>query len=86
MDGQGRGNSGVYFQKSYEIQVLDSYNNVTYSNGQAASVYKQSVPLVNASKPPGEWQSYDIIFNEPHYDKKGNRLKKDLLLYFTMEF
>ena len=67
-NGQGRGNSGVYFQKSYEIQVLDSYNNVTYSNGQAASVYKQSVPLVNASKPPGEWQSYDIIFNEPHYD------------------
>ena len=81
-NGQGRGNSGVYFQKSYEIQVLDSYNNVTYSNGQAASVYKQSVPLVNASKPPGEWQSYDIIFNEPHYDKKGNRLKKGSFTVF----
>ena len=81
-NGQGRGNSGVYFQKSYEIQVLDSYNNVTYSNGQAASVYKQSVPLVNASKPPGEWQTYDIIFNEPHYDKKGNRLKKGSFTVF----
>lgn len=80
--GQGRGNSGVYFQKSYEIQVLDSYNNVTYSNGQAASVYKQSIPLVNASKPPGEWQTYDIIFNEPKYDKKGNRLKKGSFTVF----
>ncbi|MGB2136236.1 MAG: 3-keto-disaccharide hydrolase, partial [Flavobacteriaceae bacterium] len=50
--GQGRGNSGVYFQKTYEIQVLDSYNNITYSNGQAASIYKQSIPLVNASRPP----------------------------------
>ena len=55
--GQGRGNSGVYFQKTYEIQVLDSYNNRTYSNGQAASIYKQSIPLVNASRPPGEWQT-----------------------------
>ena len=81
-EGQGRGNSGVYFQKSYEVQVLDSYNNITYSNGQAGSVYKQSVPLVNASKPPGEWQTYDIIFNEPHFDKKGNRLKKGSFTVF----
>ena len=80
--GQGRGNSGVYFQKSYEIQVLDSYNNITYSNGQAASVYKQSIPLVNASRPPGVWQSYDIIFNEPIYDQQGNRLKKGSLTVF----
>ena len=81
-NGQGRGNSGVFFQKVYEVQVLDSYNNVTYSNGQAASVYKQSIPLVNASRPPGVWQSYDIIFNEPIYDQQGNRLKKGSLTVF----
>ena len=80
--GQGRGNSGVFFQKVYEVQVLDSYNNPTYSNGQAASIYKQSIPLVNASRPPGEWQTYDIIFNEPEYDEKGNRLKKGSLTVF----
>ncbi|GIS21950.1 MAG: hypothetical protein CM15mP122_4560 [Bacteroidota bacterium] len=65
-EGQLRGNSGIYLQRRYEVQVLDSYNNRTYSNGQAASIYKQSMPLVNASRAPGEWQSYDIIFNEPH--------------------
>ena len=81
-DGQGRGNSGVYFQKVYEVQVLDSYNNRTYSNGQAASIYKQSIPLVNATRPPGEWQSYDIIFNEPQYDQKGNRIKKGSFTVF----
>ena len=80
--GQGRGNSGVYFQKTYEVQILDSYNNITYSNGQAASIYKQSIPLVNASRPPGVWQSYDIIFNEPIYDQQGNRLKKGSLTVF----
>ena len=80
--GQGRGNSGVYFQKTYEIQVLDSYNNITYSNGQAASIYKQSIPLVNASRPPGEWQTYDIIFNEPQYDAIGKRLKKGSFTVF----
>jgi len=80
--GQDRGNSGVYFQKTYEVQVLDSYNNITYSNGQAASIYKQSIPLVNASRPPGVWQSYDIIFNEPIYDQQGNRLKKGSLTVF----
>ena len=61
---------------------MDSYNNITYSNGQAASIYKQSLPLVNASRPPGEWQTYDIIFNEPEYDEKGNRLKKGTLTVF----
>ena len=80
--GQGRGNSGVYFQKTYEIQVLDSYNNITYSNGQAASIYKQSIPLVNASRPPGKWQTYDIIFNEPQYDAIGKRLKKGSFTVF----
>ena len=68
--GQGRGNSGVYIMGKYEIQVLDSYNNPTYSNGQAGAVYKQHVPLVNASRKPGEWQSYDIIFTAPLF--KGN--------------
>ena len=68
--GQGRGNSGVYLMGKYEIQVLDSYNNPTYSNGQAGAVYKQHVPLVNASRKPGEWQSYDIIFTAPLF--KGN--------------
>lgn len=81
-EGQGRGNSGIYFQKEYEIQILDSYENVTYSNGQAASVYKQSIPLVNASRPPGEWQIYDIIFNEPVYNDQGYRLKKGTFTVF----
>lgn len=72
--GQGRGNSGVIFQRRFEIQILDSYNNQTYPNGQAASLYKQHIPLVNASKPPGDWQSYDIIFIEPKYDNVGNQV------------
>jgi len=70
--GQGRGNSGVYIMGKYEIQVLDSYNNPTYSNGQAGAVYKQHVPLVNASRKPGEWQSYDIIFTAPLFKEKGD--------------
>jgi len=71
-DGQGRGNSGVYFQGRYEIQVLDSYQNPTYSNGQASAFYLHSAPLVNASRKPGEWQSYDIVFHAPKIsaDKK----------------
>ncbi len=70
--GQGRGNSGVYLMGKYEIQVLDSYNNPTYSNGQAGAVYKQHVPLVNASRKPGEWQSYDIIFTAPLFKENGD--------------
>ena len=70
--GQGRGNSGVYIMGKYEIQVLDSYNNPTYSNGQAGAVYKQHVPLVNASRKPGEWQSYDIIFIAPLFKENGD--------------
>src|SRR5689334_142667 len=64
-DSQGRGNSGVYLQGRYEIQVLDSYHNKTYFNGQAGAFYGFSAPLVNASRPPGEWQSYDIVFHPP---------------------
>ena len=70
-EGQGRGNSGVFLQNRYEIQVLDSYNNVTYSNGQAGSIYKQYIPQVNASRPPGEWQSYDIIYRAPRFNNDG---------------
>lgn len=67
---QGRGNSGVFFLGRYEIQILDSHRNVTYADGQAASMYGQFPPLVNACRPPGEWQSYDIVFLAPRFDGK----------------
>ncbi|WP_126970727.1 3-keto-disaccharide hydrolase [Gynurincola endophyticus] len=70
-EGQGRGNSGIFLMSTYELQVLDSYNNTTYSNGQAGSIYKQTPPLVNASKGPGEWQTYDIIFTAPRFNDQG---------------
>ncbi len=66
-DSQGRGNSGVFLQGLYEVQVLDSYNNRTYRNGQAGSLYKQYAPLVNVSRKPGEWQAYDIIYTAPTF-------------------
>lgn len=68
---QLKNNSGVFLQNRYEVQILDSYNNQTYVNGQAASVYKQTPPLVNAMRPSGEWQSYDIIFSAPVFDDFG---------------
>ncbi len=70
-DSQGRGNSGVFLMGHYEIQVLDSYQNPTYFHGQAGAVYKQHAPLVNASRKPGEWQTYDIIFTSPRFDEIG---------------
>jgi hypothetical protein len=70
-EGQGRGNSGIFFQNMYELQVLDSYESVTYSNGQAGSIYKQTMPLVNACKGPGEWQTYDIIYKAPVFNADG---------------
>ena len=70
-EGQNRGNSGVFLQGRYEVQVLDSYDNRTYSNGQAASVYKQHIPIVNASRKPGEWQSFDIFFRAPRFAENG---------------
>jgi hypothetical protein len=72
-NGQERGNSGVYLQGRYEIQVLDSYNNKTYPTGQAGAFYDNFPPLVNASRKPGEWQTYDIIFRapKPTADGKG---------------
>jgi len=66
-ESQGRGNSGVFLQDLYEVQVLDSYNNRTYKNGQAGSLYKQYAPLVNVCKKPGEWQTYDIIYTAPTF-------------------
>lgn len=68
---QGRGNSGVFLQGIYEVQVLDNYNNRTYRNGQAGSIYKQYAPLVNACKAPGEWQTYDIIYTAPRFNENG---------------
>jgi hypothetical protein len=69
--GQGRGNSGVYLTGLYEVQILDSYNNKTYFDGQAGGIYKQHPPMVNVCRKPGEWQSYDIIFNGPRFDASG---------------
>lgn len=70
--GQGRGNSGVYFMDRYEVQILDSYNNTTYFDGQCASIYKQRPPLVNACRKPGEWQTYDIVFHAPRFRADGS--------------
>jgi len=74
-EGQGRGNSGIYLQGRYELQVLDSYNNKTYYHGQAGAIYKQHAPLVNACREPGEWQTYDIIFHAPRFDEHGKLAK-----------
>jgi hypothetical protein len=74
---QARGNSGLFLASTgpgddgYELQILDSYNNKTYVNGQAASIYKQSPPLVNASRKPGEWQSYDVVWTAPTFNADG---------------
>jgi hypothetical protein len=74
-EGQGRGNSGIYLSGRYELQVLDSYNNKTYYDGQAGAIYKQHAPLVNVSKKPGEWQTYDIIYHVPRFDDQGKVTK-----------
>src|SRR5262249_28148865 len=73
-ESQMRGNSGIMLMSRYEVQVLDSYNNLTYADGQAASIYGQKPPLVNASRKPGEWQTYDIVFEAPKFD--GEKLVK----------
>jgi hypothetical protein len=74
-DSQERGNSGVYLQGLYEVQVLDSYNNKTYADGQAAAMYGQYPPQVNASRAPGQWQEYDIVFHAPKFDAANKLLK-----------
>lgn len=73
-EGQGRGNSGIFLQGMYEVQVLDSYKNRTYYNGQAGSIYKQSPPLVNAMRPVDEWEVYDIIYTAPRFDEKNGAM------------
>jgi hypothetical protein len=73
--GQERGNSGVYLQERYELQVLDSYQNKTYFDGMAGAIYGQYPPLVNASRKPGEWQSYDVIFEAPRFNAQNRLLK-----------
>ena len=74
-EGQERGNSGVFLMGQYEVQVLDSYHNRTYADGQAAAVYGQYPPLVNACRPPGQWQTYDIIFHRPRFASGGKLLR-----------
>ncbi|MEA1950764.1 MAG: DUF1080 domain-containing protein, partial [Planctomycetota bacterium] len=70
--GQGCGNSGVYMMGKYEAQILDSYNNETYFDGQAGAIYKQSPPMVNACRAPGQWQTFDIVFRAPRFNKDGS--------------
>lgn len=73
--GQGRGNSGVFLGNQYEVQILDSYDNKTYFDGQSAALYKTRPPLVNATRKPGEWQTYDIIYNAPRFNEHGTVVK-----------
>ena len=73
LTGQSRGNSGVYIQNRYEVQVLDSYKSSTYPNGQCAALYGKHPPLVNACRAPGQWQTYDIVFHAPTFDAAGKK-------------
>ena len=75
-ESQGRGNSGVFLGGPYEVQVLDSWNNMSYADGQCAALYGQFPPKVNACRPPGEWQTYDIEFLAPKWDKDGKLIRK----------
>ncbi|MEO6993493.1 MAG: DUF1080 domain-containing protein [Lacunisphaera sp.] len=81
-NGQDRGNSGIFFMGLYELQILDSWKNPTYVNGQAASVYKEYAPLVNASRPPGEWQTYDVVFIAPRFSAEGKLISPARLTAF----
>ena len=76
---QNPSNSGVFLQNRYEVQVLDNNDNPTYVNGMVGSIYKQSIPLVMAAKPTGDWNSYDIIFHAPEFDAEGNKTKSGTL-------
>jgi len=73
---QGRGNSGVFLQGMYEVQVLDSYENRTYADGQCAALYGRAVPLVNACRPPGQWQTFDILYHRPTFGPDGRVVRK----------
>lgn len=79
---QGRGNSGVFLQGQYEVQVLDSYDNKTYPDGQCSALYGRAVPLANACRKPGEWQTYDIVYHRPTFDKDGNVTRKATFTVF----
>jgi len=79
---QGRGNSGMFLQGQYEVQVLDSYENKTYPDGQCGALYGRAVPLVNTCRKPGEWQSYDIIYHRPLFDKDGKVTRKATFTIF----
>lgn len=81
-EGQKSGNSGIYIMGKYEVQVLNSYENETYPDGQAGAVYEQYPPLVNASLEPAKWQRYDIVFNAPKYNNDGNLEKPPYLTVF----
>lgn len=76
---QGRGNSGILINNMYEVQVLDSYQAKTYPDGQCGAIYGQSPPLANACRPPGEWQTYDILFESPRWNEKGELVKKAVI-------
>lgn len=78
-DGQNRANSGVFLQDRYEIQVLDNNNNDTYVNGQVGSIYKQHIPLAKASVPTGEWNTYDVVYHAPEFNKAGKKIKSGTL-------
>jgi hypothetical protein len=81
-NGQDRGNSGVYIQGRYEVQILDSHGGATYPDGQCGAIYKQHAPLVNACRPQGEWQTYDIIFRAPRFDDSGRKIASARLTVF----
>jgi len=79
---QGRGNSGIFFMEKYEVQILDSYENVTYADGQASALYGWKPPLVNASREPGTWQTYDIIFEAPEFGDAGELISPAYVTVF----
>jgi len=81
-ESQGRGNSGIFLQGRYELQVLDSFENRTYSNGQAGSIYKQHIPLVNVCRKPGEWQTYDVVYRAPRFTADGTVQKPGTVTAF----
>jgi len=75
-EGQGRGNSGVFLMNTYEVQVLNNFENPTYPDGQAGALYGRKKPLVNVCRKPGEWQSYDIVFHRPVFDESGKIVRR----------
>lgn len=81
-EGQERGNSGMYIQGRYEVQILDSFENETYPNGQCSAIYGQYPPLVNASRGPGQWQTYDVIFRAPKFDENGKKTAPGTITVF----